>query len=81
MSAPTLVSIRQRELGDRSFHHGTEIEPGLLEDELLDWWLDHGWAREVPERRSLFRLLHRFSGCAEREPLTQQEVSQYALAS
>jgi hypothetical protein len=75
MSSPTLVSINHRQLGDRHFYHGEEIEPDLLEGQLLDWWIDHGWCREAPERRSLYRLFSPFSGCKESEPLAENELA------
>jgi hypothetical protein len=76
---PTLVFIRHCDLGDRAFTHGSELPPHFLSDETIDRMLDSGRLRECPERRSLFRLLHVFSGCAEREPLTQQESDEFAL--
>jgi hypothetical protein len=79
MSVPTIVSIRLREIGDRRFYHGQEIEPGLLEGELLDYWLDHKWCREAPERRSLYRLFASFSGCKEREALSQNELALFTI--
>jgi hypothetical protein len=75
----SLVCNRQREIADRHFRHWEEIEPGLLEGQLLDYWLDRGWARDYPERRSLYRLFAPFSGCNEREPLSRQELTAYAL--
>ena len=79
MNTPTLVAIHHREIGDRHFRHGEEIEPGLLEGELLDWWLDPKHCVEVPERRSLYRLFVHFSGSKEREPLSRTEAVLYAL--
>ncbi len=80
MSAtPTLVSISQREIGDRRFLHGDEIEPGVLTGELLDYWLDHKWCMELPERRSLYRLFAPLSGCTEKEELTEQEQAEVCL--
>jgi len=79
MSLPTLVSIRYREIGDCHFFHGDEIEPGLLEGELLDWWLDHKHCMEVPERRSLYLLFAPFSGAKQTEPIPLGELAQYAL--
>jgi len=50
---PTLVSIRYHEISGQRFHHGDEIPPGTLNGELLDWWLENGWCRGYPERRSI----------------------------
>ena len=79
MNAPTLVAIHHREIGDRHFRHGEEIEPGLLDGELRDWWLDHKWCIDVPERRSLYRLFVHFSGSKEREPLSKNELALFGL--
>ena len=49
---PTLVSIHHHELNGVQLIHGDEIAPGLLTGELLDWWIDKRWCREMPERRS-----------------------------
>jgi hypothetical protein len=76
---PTLVSIHHHEFSGRQFFHGDEIPPGVLEGELLGYWVDHGWAREMPERRSLHRLLHIFSGCKETEELDGHELRAYSL--
>ena len=78
---PTLVSIHHHELNGRQFLHGDEIVPGLLTGELLDWWIDKRWCREMPERRSLHRLFHPFSGCEERQELTERELTSYTLPS
>jgi hypothetical protein len=75
----TIIALGNRQLGDRQFKHGEEVEPGLLTGELLDYWLDKKWAYEATERRSVYRLFHCFSGCEEREQLTPQELGQYAL--
>ena len=79
MSVPTIVSIRLRQIGDRQFHHGEEIPPDTLEGELLDYWLDHKWTMEVPDRRSLYRLFAPFSACKEREQLSQNELALFAV--
>ena len=78
MSA-TLVSISVREIGDRRFQHGEEIPPGLLDGDLLAYWLDHKQCVEVPERRSLYRLFAPFSGAKEREQLTRNEVALFTV--
>ena len=76
---PTLVSIHHHELNGVQLIHGDEIVPGLLTGELLDWWIDKRWCREMPERRSLHRLFHPFSGCEERQELTERELTSYTL--
>jgi hypothetical protein len=75
----SVIALGNRQLGDRHFDHGAEVPPGTLTGELLDWWLDKKWCMESLDRRSLYRLFALFSGCAEREQLTQQELGQYAL--
>lgn len=74
----TLVVLRHAQVGELHFKHGEELPPGLIARELIDKWLDEKWLIELPttERRSLYRLLHRFSGCKEREQLTLQEAAQ-----
>jgi hypothetical protein len=76
---PTLVFIRHHEIDGRIFIHGSELQPDLLAQDVIDKLIDKGVLREYPERRSLYRPLHIFSGCKEREPLTQQERDAYAL--
>ena len=78
---PTLVSIHHHQLNGRQIIHGDEIPPGLLTGELLDWWIDKRWCREMPERRSLYRLFAPFSGCEERQELTESELTSYTLPS
>ena len=73
----TLILIRHLQIGDRQFHHGSELPPGLLPREAIDLHLDR---REIveydaSERRSLYRLLHHFSGCKETEPLSNDETA------
>jgi hypothetical protein len=75
---PTLIALGHRQHGDSHFRHGEEIPPDTLEGELRDYWLDHKWAQE-PDRRSLFRLFHRFSGVKDKEQLTRQELTAYTL--
>ena len=59
------------QIGTQRFEHGEELPPNLLPREVVDKWLDERWLAELDsaERRSLYRLLHRFSGAAEREQL------------
>lgn len=79
MSAPTLIFVRHGQVGSQHFQHGEELPPGLIPCEVVDKWLDQRWLKEYDssERRSLYRLLHRFSGCSEQEQLTQKERETY----
>jgi len=78
---PCLVFVRHTEFGDRAFPHGSELPPDFLGDEAIDKLLDSGRLVEYRERRSIYRLLHVFSGCSEREPLTDKEIRMFALPS
>jgi hypothetical protein len=75
LSAPTLVVIRHAEIGGCHFHHGDELPVGLLSPEAIDLHLDRKQLVEYDsaDRRSLYRLLHYFSGCTEQEQLTKEE--------
>jgi hypothetical protein len=77
----TLIFIRHGQIGDRQFAHGDELPPGLIPKELQDRWLDQKWLKEydAAERRSVFRLLHIFSGCNEQEQLSREEKEQLCL--
>ena len=77
----TLVFVHHREIGGRLFHHGSELPPGLLLENEIAIALDHGWLRQLhfSERRSLYKIFHRFSGCNERQPLGQQELASMTL--
>jgi hypothetical protein len=78
----TLVVIRQ--IGDRQFHHGEELPPDLLPQEAIDLHLDRKELAEydASERRSLYRILHRFSGCSVgTERLSNEELAACALTS
>ena len=77
----TLVFTRHGQVGSRQFHSGEELPPNLLPPEVVDHWLDENWLREYDsaERPSLYRLLHRFSGCKEKEHLTKEELTAYEL--
>jgi len=77
----TIVAVGHRQFGDRQFHHGEEIPPGLLPQEVTDWHIDRKELQELDsaERRSLYRLFHAFSDCGETEPLTPEELTAYAL--
>jgi hypothetical protein len=76
---PTLVLINHHEIAGRQFHHGDELPPGFLSQDAVNKLLDLGWLREMPDRRSLFRLFHRFSGCSEKQSLEKSEAESYAL--
>ena len=79
----TLVVIRHAQVGSRHFAHGEELEPGLIPQEVVDQWLDNKWLIELDstQRRSLYRLFAPFSGCKEREHLTNEEKEQLCLSS
>jgi hypothetical protein len=77
---PTLVLIGHREINGVQFHHGDELPPNLLPQETVDRWLDVKWLVELDsaERRSLYRIFHRFSG-VKKEPLDAEELNQFEL--
>ena len=77
---PTLVVIRHLEIDGRSFTHGSELQPDLLTRGEVDKLLDEGKLAEYPERRSLYRLLSAFSGCSEKEHLTNEELAAHTLS-
>jgi hypothetical protein len=76
---PTLVVIRHLEINGRVFAHGSELPPDLLTQEEAAKLLDAGSLVEYPDRRSLYRLFHLFSGSKEQEQLTKEELSAHAL--
>jgi hypothetical protein len=78
---PTLIAIHHVQIGSRHFDFGSEIPPGLLPTEVVGQWIDQKWLAEMDptDRRSLYRLLHRFSGCKEQEQLTPQEKQDLCL--
>lgn len=76
---PTLVFVHHSNFGDRVFRHGEELPPNFFKQDVIDRLLDSGRLHEHRERRSLYRLLHVFSGCKEREPLTEEEIESYSL--
>jgi len=78
---PCLVFVRHTQFGDRAFPHAAELPPDFLNQETIDKLLDSGRLREYGERRSLYRLLHVFSRCSEREPLTDEEIRMFAVPS
>jgi hypothetical protein len=75
----TIIALRNRQLGDRHFDHAAEIDPGLLEGDLLDYWLDRKWAMETLDRRSLYQLFPAFSGCTHRQELAPNELARYGV--
>ena len=79
----TLIVLRYLQVGDRQFRHGEELPPNLLPQEAVDLHLDRKELAEYDsiERRSLYRLLHRFSDCSESERLSNEELAEYALTS
>jgi hypothetical protein len=78
---PTLIFVRHTDFGDRQFQHGDELPPRFLGDEAINKLLDSGRLVEYRERRSLYRLLHVFSGCTESEPLTDEEIALFSISS
>jgi len=77
----TLVAMHHLEIEGRVFHHGSEIMPGLIPIATLAKLIDQGGVREYDsrDRRSLYRLFSRFSGCEETEVLSDVERTAYAL--
>jgi hypothetical protein len=78
---PTLVFIRHCQIGSRSFTHGSELQPDALSREQVDKLLDEGRLVEYDseQRRSLYRIFPQFSGCSERERLSNRELADCAL--
>ena len=78
---PTLVFIRQHSIDGRLFSHGSELPPGLLSEDEINRMIDRGDLREYAPsvRRSLFKIFPHFTGCAEKQPLEQQELASMAL--
>ena len=79
----TLIVLRYLQVGDLQFRHGEELPPNLLPQEAVDLHLDRRELVEYDanERRSLYRLLHHFTDCAESERLGNPELAEYALTS
>lgn len=77
----TLVARGDRTISGQLFRHGTEIPPGLLLQGEIDLGVDHRWLLEYEpsERRSLYRIFAPFSGCGEKQPLTNDELTMFAL--
>jgi hypothetical protein len=78
----TLVCIHHAQVGNRHFQFGDELPPDLIPREVIAEWLDQRWLAECDsaDRRSLYRLLHRFSGAKEKEQLTKQERNEICLS-
>jgi hypothetical protein len=78
---PTLVAIRTLNFGDHVFHHGDEIIPDLFDEQTVNRLIDQKRVKEYDtrDRRSLYRLFSPFSGCDQREQLTQEELDTLAL--
>jgi hypothetical protein len=74
----TLIAIHHLEIEGRVIAHGAEIMPGLIAQKTVAKLLDQGRVRET-EHRSLYRIFSVFSGCKEREPLTEEEIDAYTL--
>jgi hypothetical protein len=71
---PTLVFIKAHYIDGSLVHRvGDECPPNTFSTEVINQALDERHLVECPERRSLFRLLHRFSGSKEQEKLSEQE--------
>lgn len=77
----TFVVIGHLQVDDRQFNHGEELPPDLLPRETIDVHLDRKELVECDanERRSLYRLLHHFSGCSTKERLSNQEQAALTL--
>ena len=75
----TLVLIRHLQVGDRQFYPGDELPPCLLPPQVIDAHLDRKELDDRSERRSIYRLLHRFSRCSETERLSTEEQAACAL--
>ena len=77
---PMLVFIRHHEINGRLYRHSEELPPGVLDQETVHRLLDQRVLTECPERRSLYRLFSHFSGCAQTEALTQEELTDFTLS-
>ena len=71
MNALTLIFIRATNIGGRQFYFGDELPPDVLSAEQIERALDARHLAET-ERRSLYRILHHFSGCVEQDQTTKQ---------
>jgi hypothetical protein len=77
----TLIAIRHLEIAGHVIAHGCEIAPGLLAQATINRLIDQGSVKEYDsaDRRSLHKLFSKFSGCAESEQLTKDELDTLAL--
>ena len=77
----TLVVIRALQIGECHFKHGEELPPHALPREAIELHIErkHLVEYDASERRSLHRLLHRFSDCSQAERLSSAELAAYAL--
>jgi hypothetical protein len=76
---PTLIFVRAHYIDGKLVNYpGDEVPSGLFTQRTIDRALDEHHLAEVDsaDRRSLYRLLHRFSGATEKEQLTNEESSQ-----
>ena len=76
---PTVICNGPRQLNGGQFLHAEEIPPDFLPPEMVDYLLDKSLLQECPDRRSLYRLLPAFSGARERELISKDELTTYAL--
>jgi hypothetical protein len=76
---PTLIFLGPREINGQQFSRGDELPPDLLSQDMIDRWLDHRWLAEYHDRRSLYHIFAPFTGSKEREQLTKEELTAYAL--
>jgi hypothetical protein len=77
---PTLVFIKAHYIDGSLVHRvGDECPPNTFSTQVINQALDERHLVECPERRSLFRLLHRFSGAAEKEQLTNEEKNKLCI--
>ena len=80
MSRPTLVFVRAF-YRDGSLVHtiGEEVPPGLFSPDVIDKALDEDFLIESPQRRSLHRIFHRFTGATPEQPLSNEERNDLCL--
>jgi hypothetical protein len=72
-----VIAVRNLTIGDRQLFNGQEIPPDLFSPSEIDRRLDCGDLAPCKTRRSLFRLLHKFSKCSESD--YSEEHRQYRL--
>jgi hypothetical protein len=77
----TIAFKGHHEINGHLYHHGEELPPGVLSQEVVNQWIDKGRLIEYDsaERRSLYQLFSTFSGAKEQEQLTRQELTAYTL--